>query len=359
MTPSPWQRALPYAFAAVYFALSVYVMGVFMVGWEFGGGGDYSMHSVLQGRFPRPVIYRQFIPIISNLALHAFPEQENITRWLIGLRNSELGQRMIHLRFPSAPAALSDKMIYETSMVLLVIYAMLLAFIFMLYRLAAALMPDSRAYALTAPVIALLLIPVFAIRYAYAYDFAELFFSCACFLLLYRRRWSAYLACLAIATLNKETTIFIICFYFAWHWQFLPKRRYVRLGLAQVLVYAAVKGSLTLYYSDHPGFMVQHTFVDNVFYFVQYNYVHFVAALVTAALLAYRWPHKPLFLRAGLLMSALNFAAYLLWCNPGEYRDLYWGMPVMILLAAHTLAQLTGIARMPLFAFPPPRNGTP
>jgi hypothetical protein len=32
-----------------------------------------------------------------------------------------------------------------------------------------------------------------------------------------------------------------------------------------------------------------------------------------------------------------NLGAYLLTCNPGEYRDLYWGMPVLIIMASHSV----------------------
>jgi len=43
------------------------------------------------------------------------------------------------------------------------------------------------AYALLAPLIALQLIPVLTVGNGYIYDFAELFFSCALFYLLFKQ----------------------------------------------------------------------------------------------------------------------------------------------------------------------------
>ena len=80
-----------------------------------------------------------------------------------------------------------------------------------------------------------------------------------------------------------------------------------------------------------------------------YNYTTLICFTVTILLLTYCWQEKPAFLRAGLWMAFANWLAYFFCCERGEYRDLYWGMPIIAMLATHTLIRAADIAHLPIF----------
>jgi hypothetical protein len=66
-------------------------------------------------------------------------------------------------------------------------------------------------------------------------------------------------------------------------------------------------------------------------------------------LMTYRWQEKPAFLKTGLWLLPLVYMAYVMHGNPGEYRVFFDVLPLIILLATHTLTQAAGFARLPFF----------
>lgn len=342
----PFRRIMYPLFMGIYAVLSVYVMIVFTI------GSDLAVDSVPVGNVVfRPVAYRMMVPAFTEALQAAIPDalKPAITSGLISARDSALGTHLLMLRyneFPKVvPPAIADNYIFITFTKLVIVYLTMIAFIWMFYKLTQALLPESPFYALLAPVIFLLLIPVFAWRVAFTYDFAELFFSCALFYLLYYQRWRHYLLCLAVATLNKETTVFAIFFYFMWFCSRLPRKEFIRLGVLQVVIYALVKGAIVLYFADRPGVLIEHNLEHNFLYSFNYNYYTFTSLLFAALLVTYHWHEKPEFLRGGLWMTLANYVAMVITCRPAEYRDLYWGMPVLIILATHSLLKLTFLSQ--------------
>jgi hypothetical protein len=81
----------------------------------------------------------------------------------------------------------------------------------------------------------------------------------------------------------------------------------------------------------------ENTLLDNLKFMHRYGHPEFAWLTIITILLFYRWSEKPPFLKDGLWMVGANLGAYLLTCNPGEYRDLYWGMPVLIIMASHSV----------------------
>jgi hypothetical protein len=352
--PLRWQRGLFFScLIALYGILSVYVLISLAIGQGPGRGEQEVMIGMISGEGARPPVYRQLVPILYHGVSALTPEtlEEAATETLVAWRDSLVFTQIVSVRFlpNTLPARYWDEYIFSTAVTYGIIYLFLLGFIWMLYRLASDAMPDVPSAAAIAPALGLISVAAFAHRYAYIYDTAELFFSCACLYLLLRQKWWTYIGCIALATLNKETSVFCIFFFCIWYWNKLPPGQYVRLLLLQSLAYLLVKGGLTLYYQNNPGVYVGDALLPNLRHLFQYDYYALVGLVVTFLMLVKDWQEKPIFLRGALWMLLPNTAAYILTCNPGEYRSFYWSLPVMVLLAAHTLARSADFDQMALF----------
>ena len=314
------------------------------------GSGYTGLDSSPYGVASRPVVYRVLIPSIAKMVRSIIPEtiEHPLTDQMIHWRDSEEGRDMVKAWFIRPPPLADDK-IFETAVVACVSYLTLLAFIWIFYTLTLALFPESRAYAFLAPLIALQLLPALTVENGYIYDFAELFFSCALFYLLLKQRWRLYMLTFVFATLNKETTIFSIFFYTMWFYSRLPRKQYFARLLQQCMIYALVKGGINLYFADKPGVVAQHHFLGQLDYASQHLLGIGLSAIVLLWIVFYRWQQKPLFLRGGLWMLLPNLVLFIIICIPGEFRDFYWSLPVMIIMATHSLLSYAGFADHPVF----------
>ncbi len=328
---------------------SAYVMVPFAIGAT--GSGYTGLDSYPYGTPSRPMVYRVLMPMVMKAALHLVPDavERPVKAQLISWRDSDEGKAFVKKYFLRKPP-LDDGQIFESAAVLCVCYVTLLMFLGMLYMLARAMFPESTSYALLAPFVALQVLPILTVNNGYIYDFSELFFSCLLTWLMLKGRYCVYLIAFAIATLNKETTLFMIVFFAAYVFRKVPFRQYRNLMLAQCVLYVAIKGALMLYFASYPGELIgpKVTVAGNLHYLWQWGDYKFL--LFALALMAYRWTQKPAVLRAGLPMLLVHWGIYFAICVPGEYRDLYWSLPAMLLLMTHSLVSGVDIAKHPLFS---------
>lgn len=338
------RRSVMAAFIAACAILSIYTISVFCLNMQFGE--NWSAHM-------RPVIYRTLIPIPQAALRAIIPTSLDplLAPYLIAFCNITEVRGIFGIRFdPNQLQSLSPENIVSSFINLFVIYLSLLAFIAMFYRLVRTIYPDTRAHAYVATLLALLISPVFELPYAYNYDYAELFFSCAFLYTLFTGKWRLYLLCIFFGTINKETTIFGIFLFSIWYFNRLPRRQFIHLAVTQSVIYLAVKITINFYFRNSEVVNLPFTTLPfNIFYVYNYSYTNLTCLLVNVVLLTYQWQQKPAFLRAGLWMFTLNFIAYFICCNPGEYRDLYWSFPIMVMLATDSLMRLSGVAQMPVF----------
>ena len=330
-----------------------FITGCVASGYSGLDSGSYGIKS-------RPVVYRVLIPIIAKVAHSIIPEaiEQPLTEKMIHWRDSEEGKKTINSFFLHAPPLTDDK-IFESAVAAFVAYLTLLAFIWMLYTLACALFPESSAYALYAPLIALQLLLALTVRNSYIYDFAELFFSCALFYLLFKQRWGLYMVTLVFAVLNKETALFSIFFYAIWFYPRLPRKQYIQLFMQQLLIYGAIKTGINTYFSDMPGVVFYNHFLSHIEYAAQHIVTTTLLVIATIGVIWYKWNEKPTFLCGGLWMALPNLAAYLLFCSAGEYRDLYWIVPILVLHATYAMMSYGGFADLPVFCRPEAKAKNP
>jgi len=329
--------------------MAVYAMGPFAIGAT--GSGYTGLDSYPYGTPSRPMVYRVMMPVVARAVLAVVPQavEKAATQRLVEWRDRDETQGMIKKLFLRAPP-LKDGQIFESAVVMVISFVALLMFLAMLYVLALTVFPESIAYALLAPVLAVELLPLLMVNNAYIYDFTELFFSCLLTYYMLKGRYRAYLFAFALATLNKETTLFMIVYFAAYMFGKVPVRTFQMLMLAQCVVYGAIKGGLILYFASYPGELIGPpvTVAGNLYYLWQWGDWKYVALCFAA--MAYRWKDKPASLRAGMPMVAVHWLVYIVICVPGEYRDLYWSLPVMALMITHSIIKLLGLDDHPVFA---------
>ncbi len=348
------QRLILSAFIAVYFVLSLYVMAIFLVGNEFGGHG-YRQPGMISEGLVRPPVYRMLVRTVSKGIIHFTPDsvKAGATKQLVKIRDSRFAQRLIHQRvnYPGkGPMALSDEHIYKTAVVMGVVYAFLLAFVAVLYHVARVLMPESRAYALLAPVVALLALPPFHYRYAHIYDHSMLFFMTAGIYALAVRRWPLFLAVLTLATINRETSYLLILLFAVYFLRLLPRQKYFGLLAAQCIIYAAVKGGITYFYFGNPGTGLFYNYMEQLWNWLHGYWFHwYIGMLVLAFMLFWRWQEKPALLRASIIWWPFTFAGFFTFGIVAENRQLLELLPPAALLITHTLVTAAGFEKLPLF----------
>lgn len=344
--------AVSAGFAIFYVLSALFVMTVFIPGSAYLTDNSYE-------QLAPPVAYRVLMPLMTDTLHTLVPQavEDALTPLLASMRDSDTGRRLLQLdRFDQLPRTFNDEALVRTLIRVVLVFGWCLAFVAMLQRLARDLFPHSPATSYMAPGLFLWLLPVFMSRYAYTYDFAELFFSCACLWLLWLRRWPLYLLCFAFATLNKETSGFVIFFFAIWFVSRLPRQQFIQLLLAQLLIYGAIELAIISSYSHIPGShggtgltYYINTFLRHLRYAFGYNYYSYLGGVATLMLVTYRWQEKPAFLFSALWMMVPNVVAYIFTCNVGEYRDLFWCMPVPVLLAAHSLVKIGEFDRLPIW----------
>ena len=84
------------------------------------------------------------------------------------------------------------------------------------------------------------------ITYYTFYDIAIVFFYCCCLLLLYKHRYGSFLLVLGIGTLNYESTLLLVGVALFALYGVTPRRIWIGVPLAALVVWAAVRFSIQL-----------------------------------------------------------------------------------------------------------------
>lgn len=304
----------------------------------------FGLPIMLDGTAHKPFVYRQFAPLIARGAEHLLPEgiKGYACRRLLPKPQLE------HMYSPPAP---------ELRFQHLVIYYLSFFSLFLslvILRLVLLDLGIGNLAAVLAPVSLILALPYIQTVGGFFYDNIEILFLSAAFLLA-SRGWVWSLIALALpAALNKETFIFFVpALYPLLRHHLSTKFSVLAAGgaiLAAGLVNVAVK--LAFFHSPKGAVAELHVLKNLKFYlnplsYLQCNEVtygvmgpkgfYFGTILVIAVLIARSWPSAPTRVRLHLLIvSAINFPLVLIFCAPGELRNLslvYVGLVVMIAYA--------------------------
>jgi hypothetical protein len=306
-------------------------------GVEFG--------QMIDGKARRPYVYRQLIPFSANVLTRMLPVSTISAKF--PARAKERIKVAFDLRSKTYPV--QYLIVYAET------YLAALLAIFALYLVcrAANLPPPVAVFA---AVIFMLLFPLIGVKGGYFFDFPELLFLAAGAWIAMKFDWWFLIPVAALGAWNKESFLLFMFTLYP-----LLRRRHSRfaclLGVAILLaVCAAVYLPIRMHFANNPGAMVEWHLKDQVaFYlhpFAMDTWVDRTYDLMFPALsgplptlflvwTVWRaWKHLPVWLKRHAQIAALvNVPLYLLFCQPGEFRDLSL-LYVSLLLVIATNLQL-------------------
>ena len=344
----------------LYFVAAAVSFNGFYDKWHFGEDGvsgeddRFQFEMMMDGTAFRPYIFRQMLPSAANWIDHAIPR--SFQTWLYNRQAAGTGARTDP--FFESPTAENPVYFFRYLVVYgaTFLFALLAVYALHLVCLALDLPPPA---AVIAPVLVILLFPYFESVGGFFYDYPELaFFALAVWLAL-KVRWWWIVPVAALATWNKESFLFFIPTLYPFF-----RRRGSRFGASLAvailcLVSVAVYVPIRLHFAHSPGAPMESHWRDQLQYFQHWDYfllgtektygVPMLKAFTLApmALLTWAvsraWPHlPPVVKRHAQIAAAINLPLYLLFCWPGELRDLSMLYVVLLLVLAVNLNHWIG-----------------
>ena len=290
------------------------------IGAEFG--------QMIDGTARRPYVYRQLLPYSANLLVRIVPI-ETISRRL-PVRMKDRIKVAFDLQSKAFPV--QYLIVYAET------YLSALLAIFALYLICRELNLPPVITVFT-PVIFMLLFPLLGIKGGYFFDFPELFFLATAVWVALRFDWWYIIPIAALGTWNKESFLLFMFTLYP-----LLRRRHSRLtslvGVAVlVAVCAGVYLPIRMHFAHNPGGTVELHFKEQVAFYlhpftmdtwIDRTYDLMFPALsspIPTLILIWTvwraWRHLPAWLkRHAQIATAINVPLYLLFCQPGEFRDL-------------------------------------
>ena len=285
---------------------------------------------MVYGRADKPYVFRALVPVTIRLVSSAIPAS-------------------VHLRLSrTTTLPMSLKRTWEKEYVLeyyiatLLICLSLFGFYVSVRYLCTGIYRAPTSFVDYVSIGAICILPPFFMYYNYLYDFSALFFFALGLALMVRRRWNYFLPLFALACLNKETII-LLALIFIIHFRpstgRMERSLFFSLLTVQLAIFIVIKLSLFYLFRDNPGTLFQfHLLGHNHQMLSPYSLSTFLTWTAVALVVAHRWKEKPAFLRDAIwilpILLALTFAfGYL-----DELRDYYEVLPILLLLAAPSLA---------------------
>ncbi|CAB3688624.1 Uncharacterised protein [Achromobacter denitrificans] len=355
-----------------YVVIAAAVINGFYTKWRLNDGHPaLGLSQMVEGTAHRPYVYRQFVPAVVNGIQGLLPEATvaRLSERLAEPRrlNSRSGLAM---RYPGSEA-LVPAVTLRYHLVFYLTFFALLAALFVMRRVGLAVGADPAA-ATMAPAVLALLLPFFLTEGGYFYDFFELLFMMSAALLAMGAspgkplRLIALLALAGFATWNKEAFFFFTPALYPLLRRNLPRAQAAAVAAALLFVCGCVYLALRMRYAGNPGTTVDYQLWDNLrFYVDPGNWLRtestygvllprgfgVVSMLAFAGIAVCGWARLPQAWRQhAQLALAINLPLFVLFCSPGEMRNLSMLYP--------TLLGLTALA-LGLWLKPQPEAGRP
>jgi hypothetical protein len=278
----------------------------------------------LEGTAERPYAYRELVPLLA--------------RGLAPIVPARLAASFSGAPYPIRKtfAALSEGGYQrEAAAVLLLIFFSLLVFAYAqryFLRTLGLMAPQEQ---LILPLLAQILILPFTIFFGYIYDIPQVLLITLCLAFLLRRRWIAYVLALALASLNKETSVLVILVFMIFYWTRLPRRMFISLLVAQTAIYAVIRAILVYIYRDNPGapmFITLRTHYEQYLAYPPSILITLVFFVPLIFLMLRGWKHKHAFLQAGSVMFLILLGLFFVAGMPVEFRVFLDALPIIAVL---------------------------
>jgi hypothetical protein len=338
--------------------------------WHFGEAGvsgedeRFSFEAMVDGTANRPWVYRQFLPACVNWLEWAAPAP--VKTWLSN--GHGFGADPLEDYFFDSETAANPAYSFRYLLLYVATFLSALLAVYAMYLVCRAV-GSSPPTALFAPIIVILLVPYIESQGGYFYDYPELaFFALAAWIAL-RFDWGWIIPVAALGTWNKETFLLFVPTLYP-----LMRQRSSRRGASLAvgvlsLVCVAVHYPIRLSFAHNPGGAMEMHWRDQLHWLMQPWQLLFATektygtralrafTLIPMAMLAWAvsrvWGSLPRALqRHAQIAAAINIPLYLLFCWPGEMRDLSLLYVVFLLVVASNLNEWSELPRRLLLRLP-------
>ncbi|MCF7855849.1 MAG: hypothetical protein K9N51_13700 [Candidatus Pacebacteria bacterium] len=320
-----WGRQL--AFLAAVCFIGLIVLGSFLrVGWN---SYDRAMlNDMVRGTAHRPFVYRALTPFLIRRVMDVMPDA--LKKTLEEAAEEPKARQLL------AKLDIDDSTVVQATASCIVMAGALILFAYaMVWLLRSCYRVDDITAGISA-LFALAGLPPFFRYYSYIYDFPTLALFTLSLVVLAKRKWWVYFPLLALTTVSKETAILLPLIFAVHYRRRLPTGNYLGLLGAQLLLFATLKGLLTVWYSNRPGSIVESHIVHNLMLH-PYDFAQYLAFVAIFVAILYEWENKPAFLKNALVIVVPLFCLTFVLGLIDEYRDYYEAYPVAFALVCHTV----------------------
>jgi hypothetical protein len=318
---------------------------------ELDAPGDdlrYHFEMMMDGTAYRPYVQRQLLPAAANWIDSAVPR--SFETWLYSWQN---GPNAHMDQFFDTQTAENPDYFFRYLIVYIITFLFTLLAVYAMYLVCRELEIPPPA-AVFAPAIVILLFPYIESEGGFFYDYPELAFLALAVWVALRFPWWSILPIAALGAWNKESFVLVIPTLYPF-----IRRRCSRpvacLGVAVLcLVCVAVYYPIRLRFAHNPGGALELHWRDQLSYYA-HPLNHLFGIEMTYGLLAVKafsvvpmtllawtlwraWRYLPgVVQRHAIIAAAINIPLYLLFCWPGEIRNLSLLYVVFLLLLAVNL----------------------
>jgi hypothetical protein len=318
-------------------------------GWVADG-----FEQMVDGTAERPYVYRQLLPTAANWVDKVVPQTMK-TR-LYNYQGKSPDAYISSMSY--SPTANNRTYFFRYLVVYIATFSFALLAVYAMYLVCQALAMPLPA-AVFAPVIVILLLPYIMNDSGFNYDYPELAFMALAVWISLKFDWWWCIPIAALGTWNKESFLLFIPALYP-----LFRRRSSRLGAslgvaALCSVCMAVYFPIHLRFAHNPGSTVVVQWLDQLHSLAHLRMLLFrtqqtygvrvpkAFTLIPMVLLSWTiwrgWRHLPPSIqRHGKIAAAINIPLYLLFCTPGELRNLSMLYVVLLLVLAANMSEWIG-----------------
>lgn len=304
-------------------ANSILVFYVYLIVSRIGASQLASFADLLTGTAARPYVYRLLVPLLVKIISPFIPP--TLPQWNLGALPAF--QKVFY-------QLNGDQYPREVTICLIIMFLSLAGFAYAERGFLNDLGFSARDQFIL-PLIAQILILPFTVHFAYIYDLPQILLITLSLRMLCRQKWASYLFWLAIATLNKETSLLLIIVFMLYYWTRVTHRAYFAILSTQGIIYILIRAILFELYQNNPG--------ENIVWAFSYHYVQYTTEPITliftvilfatiAFLMVRNWYEKHEFLRTATIMPLLILGLFFVGGMPMEFRVFLDALPVMAVM---------------------------
>lgn len=302
---------------------SLWIFYIYLSITKIGTFEPAALSKVLEGTAERPYVLRYFIPLLAKALSPLLPSA--FVEW-----------------FASAPFPFKDSIeilsggVYfsEAITVLILMFISLVGFAYAEKQFLTHLGAHPREQ-FVLPLLAQIFILPSSLFFAYYYDLPQVFLITLNLIFLYERNWKKYFITFALASLNKETSLFLIPLFIIYYLPRLPRKTFIELLVTQTAIYALIRVVLLYIFRSNAGAPAFLTLSNHYKQYSAYPSTLIFTVLffsIIGFLVLRGWQRKHAFLRATSVIACLILILFFTSGMPMEFRVFLDALPALAIL---------------------------